>query len=272
MLSLEESGAYGKIIDLLYLHGGSIDDDATWLCGELRCDPRVWKRIRARLIEINRITVVDGQIYDDMTTLTLQLQPSSGVAAAQVERTHPPKSGAKSKENKELASQRRLEERRGDKKERGEALPRPARSLDDDPLDIAFKAYNDMASSSTPPLPTAQSFNKTRRASLAKRLAECGGLPGWEVAIAKVAASGFCHGDNDRGWVADLDFMLQQKSFTRLMEGKYDDRRPNGQAASSKPGSMADGFAKVRAVIAERERRELEGFGEAGEADDGGVP
>lgn len=40
-------------------------------------------------------------------------------------------------------------------------------------------------------------------------------------AIAAVERSPFCRGENDRGWRADFDFLLQPKSFNRLIEGFY---------------------------------------------------
>ena len=75
-----------------------------------------------------------------------------------------------------------------------------------------------------------KSLNPTRRKSLRNRLSECGGIEGWNAALAKVRASDFLRGDNDRGWIADFDFLLQQKSFTKLMEGAYDNRARGGKA------------------------------------------
>lgn len=40
-------------------------------------------------------------------------------------------------------------------------------------------------------------------------------------AIWAVPRSPFLCGQNDRGWKADLDFFLQPKSFTRILEGSY---------------------------------------------------
>jgi hypothetical protein len=40
-------------------------------------------------------------------------------------------------------------------------------------------------------------------------------------AIAALERSPFCRGENDRGWKADFDFLLQPKSFTKLIEGTY---------------------------------------------------
>jgi hypothetical protein len=49
--------------------------------------------------------------------------------------------------------------------------------------------------------------------------------------------------------------------------------KPNGHHQNGhKPGTVADGFAKVRAVIAEAERRENEGNGTVGEENDVSVP
>lgn len=50
-------------------------------------------------------------------------------------------------------------------------------------------------------------------------------LEEWQEALAAVERSRFCCGENDRGWRADLDFLLQPKSFTRLIEGFYDGAR-----------------------------------------------
>jgi hypothetical protein len=40
-------------------------------------------------------------------------------------------------------------------------------------------------------------------------------------AIHAIECSPFLRGENDRGWKADFDFLLQPKSFTKLIEGTY---------------------------------------------------
>ena len=43
--------------------------------------------------------------------------------------------------------------------------------------------------------------------------------------LQKAEASDFCKGNNDRHWKADIDFLTNQNSFTKLLEGKYDNRQ-----------------------------------------------
>jgi uncharacterized protein YdaU (DUF1376 family) len=109
----------------------------------------------------------------------------------------------------------------------GEADLRSPPEPDPDPHDDvaeAFEAYN--AEAALVGWPAARRLDTRRRSALRQRLAECGGLPGWRNALARARASPHLTGANDRGWTADLDFLLQAKSFTRLLEGAYDDRRP----------------------------------------------
>ena len=56
-LTLEECGAYNKVLDLIYSRDGALVDDAREICVWLNCDPRTWKRIRARLINTGKLYV-----------------------------------------------------------------------------------------------------------------------------------------------------------------------------------------------------------------------
>jgi hypothetical protein len=47
-------------------------------------------------------------------------------------------------------------------------------------------------------------------------------LDEWMTVFAAMERSAFLRGENDRGWRADFDFLLQPKSFTKLLEGAYD--------------------------------------------------
>lgn len=68
VLTLEERGAYNTIIDLIYDEDGQLPDDERTLCRWLGCDVRVWRRIRARLIALNKISIEDGLITNFRAT------------------------------------------------------------------------------------------------------------------------------------------------------------------------------------------------------------
>jgi uncharacterized protein YdaU (DUF1376 family) len=69
--------------------------------------------------------------------------------------------------------------------------------------------------------PAIRKMNGQRERLLRSRLKDST-LEEWMQAMAALERSKFCKGGNDRGWWADFDFLLQPKSFTGLLEGKYD--------------------------------------------------
>jgi hypothetical protein len=93
------------------------------------------------------------------------------------------------------------------------ALPSKA-----DLAEAAVSMWNDLASKHG--LAKVQAVTARRKSALAARLKECGGLEGWGVALEKVEQSPFLLGQKT-DFRADFDFVLQQKSFTKLMEGAY---------------------------------------------------
>jgi len=102
----------------------------------------------------------------------------------------------------------------------------------------AVLAYNDAAADAG--WPQAQKLTKARAAALKARLKDCGGLEGWVGALARARASPHLCGQNDRGWTASLDFLIQQSSFAKLMEGNYDPRIGRRIYPAERPRDRAD--------------------------------
>lgn len=98
---------------------------------------------------------------------------------------------------------------------------------------LALELYNQLAEKKG--LPKAQKLTKARNGKINARLKDAGGIDGWKAALAKLEASPFCTGQNDRGWIADIDFLITESSFTKLMEGKYDERPRHTQQGSISP-------------------------------------
>jgi hypothetical protein len=112
-----------------------------------------------------------------------------------------------------------------------------------DEIAACVSAYN--ATADRAGWPKVQTVSRARRAALSQRLRECGGATGWEVALAKAEASDFLNGRTAKPFTASFDFLTQAKSFTRLMEGNYDNRI--GNSSTSRRSGMVDAFAAVAA-------------------------
>ena len=110
----------------------------------------------------------------------------------------------------------------------------------------ALREFNNLAERIG--LPTCQKFTKARRAKLQARLADCGGIEGWRAALAKVEAipamRGKANGNGHEGWRCNIDFLLTESKFTKLMEGHYDNW--------GKDGGGMDGFTQVASELAQR--------------------
>lgn len=96
---------------------------------------------------------------------------------------------------------------------------RVVRTLDSDTTDLILKTWNEMAKAAD--LPTARAITGGRLARLRARVKDHG-VQAVLDAIAAVPRSRFLCGQNDSGWRADFDFLVQDKSFNRLVEGFYD--------------------------------------------------
>lgn len=106
------------------------------------------------------------------------------------------------------------------------------------PLPAEAEEWNAMAAECG--LSKIQIMTDARKRALRKRLAECGGIEGWRAAMAKIRGSPFLLGTGGKSWRADFDFVLQAKSFTKLMEGAYDPPSNRGGKAQ-----LADRFAAL---------------------------
>lgn len=61
-LSLEEKGAYSLVLDLIYVRGGPVPDEARYIAGVCNCSVRKWNAIRQRLIDLGKITLIEGYL------------------------------------------------------------------------------------------------------------------------------------------------------------------------------------------------------------------
>lgn len=91
------------------------------------------------------------------------------------------------------------------------------------PVDLkpehVVEAWNDLASATG--LREVRKFTPQRQRKLATRIRQ-NTVDEFTEAIAAIGRSPFLRGENDRGWRATFDWMLEPANFTKLIEGTYD--------------------------------------------------
>lgn len=236
-LSLEEKGAYSMILDLIYDRGGPIPDDSQWIARVCGCSVRRWNQIKEKLISENKIYTAAGLISNrraDKQSKTEEKEHEklsiNGEKGA--EKTNEKKADLFN--NSDLAKKGPENSGRQSRGQRLEKDTNVSFSLAGAQIAEAFSMYNEMAERAG--LPKAQRLNKAREGKLAARLRDAGGLEGWAVALDKTEKSDFCSG-RKTDFKASLDFLLQESSFTKLMEGNYDNG-PKGNAPGPGPASQ----------------------------------
>lgn len=100
--------------------------------------------------------------------------------------------------------------------------PPLVKSSDDDAPPTVAELVEDWNEFAKPlGLPLVVVLSDARKKKAASRLKRFPDVSLWQQAFASIRGSPFCLGDNDRGWKADFDFLLQDKSFAKLIEGSY---------------------------------------------------
>jgi hypothetical protein len=76
------------------------------------------------------------------------------------------------------------------------------------------------------PIPRCRELTDRRKRHCASRLKERP-MEQWAEVVDRIQASAFCHGNNDRGWKATFDWMIESsETAVKVLEGKYDGKRP----------------------------------------------
>jgi hypothetical protein len=101
-----------------------------------------------------------------------------------------------------------------------EEAPAEKSEKGDDPLkpEHVLEAWNDLAGRLGLSKARMTDDRRKRLRAAIRRYS----LEDFGMALGAIERSQFCLGENPRGWRADFDFLLQPKSFIRLIEGSYD--------------------------------------------------
>lgn len=119
-----------------------------------------------------------------------------------------------------------------------------------------------------PPIPRCKYLTHQRKSRASARLRERP-LEEWRAIVRRIGLSAFCRGENDRGWLATFDWLLQPDVAVKVLEGKYDDRVPAPRRDASRrldkgAQNVAEADAALAAVRRLEARREGRNDAESG--------
>jgi hypothetical protein len=102
-----------------------------------------------------------------------------------------------------------------------------------DPIGLAT-LWNEYANQCRPLIGTKKSLPKVDlksffpdRPRYKKASKLCSQLPAegyWRSVVERICQSDFCRGKNNRSWLADFDFLVNDETHVKALEGKYDSR------------------------------------------------
>ncbi len=93
-------------------------------------------------------------------------------------------------------------------------------------------------------LSKAKGLNTTRKKQAEAKWKENPKEEYWIEVVKRMAASNFCTGKNDRGWVASFDWLLRGDTPLKVLEGKYDNRTTAASTAQTRKYDKLDELEK----------------------------
>lgn len=242
-LDCVEHGAYCLLLFTMWRCGGTLQNDPKKLARICRLTPSRWANISDDILSF--FTVSENEISHKR--IQKDLEKFSKVKAKRV------CAGRKGGEAKALKTNNpplangiasatlRAPVQNQNQSHKELLLPNGSTPNKENP---AVTLWNELAAETG--LSKVQRLTANRQAKLNARLRDCGGLEGWEMALAKIRGSPFLLGDNERGWKANFDFLLQESSFTKLMEDTYERNTDN---RTSKPGRRSAADRRMQAFL-----------------------
>jgi hypothetical protein len=86
-------------------------------------------------------------------------------------------------------------------------------------------------------LPEIKLFTPQRKIHFQARMREPLFAENWREVICKLSSSSFCTGKNNRGWLADVDWVLNNATnYAKVLEGKYDDKEGDAGKITEQDG------------------------------------
>lgn len=221
-LTCEQSGAYLHLI-MHYWRAGSLPDNDVALAQIARLSAKAWKAHKPivaaffgegwkhKRIDAERVKTIEVK----------ERYHERAVKAAQARHKHTSSNASRTATSNGQACLKDGNSQSHTCSNEQVISPNGDSSAEPPPLtvDEIVEAWNERMAPQG--FPAVRRLTGTRLRQLKARLRE-NTIEDWQQAMSALERSNFCRGENGRGWRADFDFLLQPKSFTKLLEGAYD--------------------------------------------------
>jgi uncharacterized protein YdaU (DUF1376 family) len=218
-LSLLEDLAYRRLLDLYYLKDGEIYGDEAEVARQIGMRDHV-QEVTQVLQDFFSIGEDDRWTHDRCDAEIAHFRQKSekasnaGKASAQ-RRSNERSTDVQQTFNQPITNNQEPTTTNQDKSPKGDMS-----SGDDLTVNDVIEAWNDLAVDRG--LPKVSKVTEARRRQVQARIKEYPDAGDWSKALSAIDKSKFLCGDNDRGWRANFDFLLQPSTFIKLLEGTYD--------------------------------------------------
>lgn len=223
-LSNEEDLAYRRLLDMYYENEAPIPVETQWVARRIRVASEVVQIVLEDMFELTE----DGWKHARCEADIEEYQRNAERNRENGKRGGRPKSVSKKPKQNPAGSQ---SDASGNPNQTPNTNHKPLTtnqepiiedmSSDDDRVSVKdiVEAWNELAEAKG--LAKVVKVTDTRRKQIQARIKEYE-PDDWSKALTAIYKSKFLCGENDRGWKADFDFLLQPKSFVKLVEGAYD--------------------------------------------------
>lgn len=242
-LTMIQHGAYRLLLDYYYQVGGPIPAIAT-ANAQANLDSllrvcRAFAQAEREAIEFvlaEFFELRDGRFHHHRCdeeiakrTNLRKIRAEAGAKGGAIARANAQANGKQLPTQSQLQSQLQIQEERGSGSEAylGDAKPSPigqealegGNGLGNDDAALVANSWNLMAEDHG--LPQVKRITPGRRQKIKDRAKDAGGLIKLVEVIEQIPSQPFLLGKNQRGWKADLDWILEPRNFVKLEERKF---------------------------------------------------
>jgi hypothetical protein len=99
---------------------------------------------------------------------------------------------------------------------------------------VPYKKIQELFIETCPSFSKIMAINGQRKKAVGARWNEHKDIEVFKALFEKAEASSFMKGRNDRNWTADFDWMMKPTNFSKVLEGRYDDKGGTGDGVNSR--------------------------------------